>query len=287
VLLQPSPGTVCSEQIIKVKDSTLQSVDTFTYFGSTLSCWVCIEAEIDSCIAKASAAFSRLRTTVWERRGIKVTTKIKVYKAIVLITLLYACETRTVYSRNARRLQHFHTTCLRRVLGIKWQQKIPDREVLERASLPSIHTLLQRSQLHWVGHLHRMPDNRIPKQLFYRELTTGKRADGGQISQGIDWKTWELHAKMRPVWRSVHVSQRRQHTLFRPKRSGPPRMPGQLAPLHQTATTSVFTAVTSSVPRLVPSAISRHIRPNQPRRRSSVAVIACDGRTTLTGCNFS
>jgi hypothetical protein len=52
-----------------------------------------------------------------------------------------------------------------------------------------------------------MPDNRIPKQLFYGELTTGKRAVGGQRKRykdvlkstlkavNIDWETWELHAK--------------------------------------------------------------------------------------------
>jgi hypothetical protein len=42
--------------------------------------------------------------------------------------------------------QHFQAKCLRILLGIKWQQKIPDTEVLERANLPSIYTLLQRTQ---------------------------------------------------------------------------------------------------------------------------------------------
>ena len=28
---------------------------------------------------------------------------------------------------------HFHTTSLRKILGIKWQDKIPDTEVLARA----------------------------------------------------------------------------------------------------------------------------------------------------------
>jgi hypothetical protein len=37
VLLQPLPGTVCSDPIMKVKDSTLQSVDTFTYVAALRS----------------------------------------------------------------------------------------------------------------------------------------------------------------------------------------------------------------------------------------------------------
>ena len=42
-------------------------------------------------------AFGRLRANVWKRNGIKLDTKLKVYKAVVLPTLLYACETWTVY----------------------------------------------------------------------------------------------------------------------------------------------------------------------------------------------
>ena len=94
-----------------------------------------------------SVAFGRLYRNVWNRRGITIGTKIKVYRAIVLSTLLYGCETWTVYQRHAKKLNHFHTTCLRKLLGIKWQDKIPDTEVLTRAGLPSIFTILMQSQL--------------------------------------------------------------------------------------------------------------------------------------------
>ncbi len=74
-------------------------------------------------------------------------TKIKVYKAAVLTTLLYGCETWTVYQHHSRKLNHFHTTSIRRILSIKWQDRIPDTEVLSRAGLPSIHGILMLAQL--------------------------------------------------------------------------------------------------------------------------------------------
>ena len=65
-------------------------------------------------------------------------------------------------------------------MNIKWQDKVPDTEVLERASLPSVHTMLQKCQVRWAGHVYRMSDERIPKQLLYGELANGKRSVGGQ-----------------------------------------------------------------------------------------------------------
>ena len=104
------------------------------YFGSTLSRVVHIDDEVNTRIAKASAAFGRLLGNVWDRSGIRLDTKLKIYKAVALPTLLYAFETWTVYQRHAKTLNHFHTSCLRKLLKIKWQDRILDTEVLKRAS---------------------------------------------------------------------------------------------------------------------------------------------------------
>ena len=97
-------------------------------------------------------------------------TKLKVYRSVVLPTLLYACESWTVSQWNAKRLNHFHTSCLRKLLKIKWQDKIPDTEVLKRAEMQSVLTLLKFAQLRWTGHVTRMPDERLQKKILYGEL---------------------------------------------------------------------------------------------------------------------
>ena len=119
-----------------------------------------------------------------------------------------------MYSRHARKLNHFHTKCLRIIFSSKWQDMVPDTEVLPRAGIPSIHTLLQKAQERWAGHVTRMPDDRLPKQLLYGELCPGKRSVGEQkkgfkdtlkktlTSFNIDVTkvaNWEVCAQDRPL----------------------------------------------------------------------------------------
>jgi hypothetical protein len=49
-----------------------------------------------------------------------------------------------VYSRHGRKLNHFHISCLRRILRTWWQDKIPDTVVLQRPNLSSVYTILQK-----------------------------------------------------------------------------------------------------------------------------------------------
>ena len=215
VMHQPAPGALYTEPLISVNGEHLKAAEKFVYLGSTLSRTANIDEEVMRRVAHGSAAFGRLRSSVWECRGLSLQTKLKVYRAVVLPSLLYACETWTVYSRHAKQLNAFHMRCLRRLLNIRWQDKIPDTEVLHRTEMESIHAILKRSQLRWAGHVCRMSDERLPKRLLYGELKHGKRSRGGQRKRfkdtlkaslkscGLDPETWEDDAQCRTGWRSA------------------------------------------------------------------------------------
>ena len=137
------------------------------------------------------------------------------YRSVVLPTLLYARETWTVYHRHAKRLNHFHTSCLRKLLKIKWQGRIPDTEVLKREGMQSVHTHLKLAQLRWTSHVTRMPDERLSKKILYGELKVGKRSHGGQKKRykdtlkaflkdfNITTESWEQIAQDRTNWRGL------------------------------------------------------------------------------------
>ena len=73
-------------------------------------------------------------------------------------------------------LNTFHMRCLRRILSIIWQDKVPNNTVLQRPEIPSMYTLLKH--LRWLGHVVRMDDGQIPKDLLYGQLAQGKRPTG-------------------------------------------------------------------------------------------------------------
>ena len=57
---------------------------------------------------------------------------------------------------------------------------IQDTEVLKKAMMQSVHTILKLAQLSWTGHVTRVRDERLPKKVLHAELQEGKRSQGSQ-----------------------------------------------------------------------------------------------------------
>ena len=104
----------------------------------------------------------------------------KVYRAVIFTTLLYGCETWTIYRRHEKLLQQFHLLCIHNIFNLCWQDKIPDTKILERVGLNSIIAMMRKAKTQWAGDISRMSDSRIPTQLLYGELSHGSRTVGGQ-----------------------------------------------------------------------------------------------------------
>ena len=144
----------------------------------------------------------------------RLSTKIQVYRAVVVPTLQYSVKTWVPYGKQIRLLERFHQRCLGSILGIKWQDHVSNEEVFKRASLPSIESILLQVQLRWAGHVTRMQDVRMPKTDFFSELQEGKRDRRaprkrykdrlkGQLAQvGISHQSRQQEAPDRQSWRS-------------------------------------------------------------------------------------
>ena len=215
VLHQPAPNTHPPAPNIIIDDTLLGNVDHFIYLGSSISCDGSLDKEIATRISKASQALGRLRNRVLIQHNIQLLTKLKFYNAVVLPSLLYGCDTWTLYRRHVKKLESFHKRTLRSILGIKWQDRITNLEVLDRANSTSIESMLIKAQLRWVGHIIRMEEFRMPRRLMYGELQLSKRNQGrpklrykDTVKANLQWcyikpKELEERAVDRAKWRAL------------------------------------------------------------------------------------
>ncbi|BHF72905.1 hypothetical protein SprV_0401597600 [Sparganum proliferum] len=179
VMHQPPPDAAYVASQIKMNGAQLQVVDNFAYLVSTLFRITKIDDEVARRIFKASQTFGRLQSTVWNRHGLHLNTKLKMYKAVILRTLVYGTKTWTVYKKQARRPNLFHLNCLRRTLKLRRQDRIPDTDVQERAGILSIYPMLRQLQLRWSSQFVRMDDElqsqTTPLRRFRHEFQPKRR----------------------------------------------------------------------------------------------------------------
>ena len=90
VLYQPAPGTTAPPP---KAGTELEAVDHFRYMGSIIFSDASLHKEIAGRISKASKSLGRLPSRVTNYSNGKLCTTLKVYKTVVLTTLLYSGET--------------------------------------------------------------------------------------------------------------------------------------------------------------------------------------------------
>ena len=157
----------------------------------------------------------RLSVSLWTSPKLTVKTTMAVHNACVVSILMYGSETWTTYAKQEKRLNSFHLRSIRRILGISWRDRVSNANVLSQVNLPSMFTLLRQRRLRWLGHVYRMGDGCIPKDILWGELAYGRRTKGRtkvrykdvckRDMKALDIKTesWEDLAADRMRWRST------------------------------------------------------------------------------------
>ena len=155
-----------------IGDYTLKAVEDFSYLGFIISSNLSLDTELKKRTGQAAAVLALLRKRIWDNTMLTISNKMKVYQACVLSTLLYSRPGPSTPTKT------FHLRCFRRILGITWQDCVPNKDVVAQAGLPSMFALLNQRRLGWLGHVKRMKDGQIPKEILYSNLTTGTRPVG-------------------------------------------------------------------------------------------------------------
>ena len=117
-LYKPPPREAYSPPHISIDGTNFSSVEHFTYLGSVISNDTTVINDLYNRLSKDSSSFERLPKRVWQSHLLRLSTKLQVYRAVVVTTLLYGAETWVLYRKQIRLLERFHQRCLRSILGI-------------------------------------------------------------------------------------------------------------------------------------------------------------------------
>ncbi|CAH1250247.1 Hypp8829 [Branchiostoma lanceolatum] len=201
---QPPPDTsnVC------LRGQALETVEAFPYLGSYLSNDCTAQKDIDNKIRAEHAAFGRLSKRASLNHDLNLNTKIMVFRAIVLSTLLYFSEVWVLYRSDIKQLERFQQQKLRVILKVKWQDLVTNEAVLLRANLSA-----SRLRWHDIASAGRDTSGECPQldsPASFRNLNMAqgahKRRFRDQLKAtllhcDIDHANWETLAEDRTKWR--------------------------------------------------------------------------------------
>ena len=198
---------------ITMNGQQLEEVVAFKYLGATLTKDGLSTAEIKIRLAIATASVVKLNK-IWSSKDTSFATKIKLYKTLVLSTLLYGCESWTLTADSTKRIQAFENKCYRRMLGISWKDRktneFVQRGVKARAGQQeNLSGIVKRRKFAWFGHISR--HNSLAKTVLQGTLEGGRKR-GRQVKCWVDnLKEWTRLdsptltrlVEDRPAWRSL------------------------------------------------------------------------------------
>ena len=201
------------QEPVTVDGKPLEEVKHFKYLGSFISSDSNIEKEVSTRIGLAAQAFKKLNN-IWKSSTIKIKTKLRIYQSNVRSTLLYASETWRTNKKLESRLRGFEGRCLRRILKIRWQDRVSNEEIWRRTGMGGIVLEVKRRRWTWLGHVLRMKKGRHPLEALSwappgkrnrgRPLGTWRRTIEEEMkAAGKTWRELRWLAQDRTAWRRL------------------------------------------------------------------------------------
>jgi hypothetical protein len=170
---------------VKVKGQVLKVVHQFKYVGSIQSDTADMEAEVKTRSHQMLAAFALKRKVLFENRRLALSVRLRGYKTFVMNAGTYGCETWNTTTEALQDLESTHFQMLKRVFGYRWFSRKSASDLIFECREAGVDMLpveatVRLKQLEYLGHVLRMPTNRLPIQLLFGELDAGKKLAGGQ-----------------------------------------------------------------------------------------------------------
>ena len=107
----------------EIDGETVETVADFILGGSKITADGDCSHEIKRCLLLGRKVLTNL-DSIFKSRDITLPTKVHLVKAMVLLVVMYGCESWTVKKAEHRRIDAFELWCWRRLLRVPWTAEI-------------------------------------------------------------------------------------------------------------------------------------------------------------------
>ena len=177
-----------SKMIITDDGGFIEFTKSFKYLGSIITPDLASTADVAQRIKKASKVFGALRRDIFANRSVTLKAKKALYTSFVLSTLLFGSESWCLLKKDELKLERFHRSCVRAMAGVskykQWRRRLSSVQLERRLGLYSLGHYLQVRALRWLGHLARMPQERLPRKLLFGWVDHPKPVGCPRMSYG-------------------------------------------------------------------------------------------------------
>ena len=142
----------------------LCQVDRFKYLGVEFSEDGTQEREISRRIGAAGAVLRAMKGPLWTGNSMSEEAKLAVYCLVYCPTLVYGHENWVLDARNRSRVEATEMRFLRMVAGVSLREHRESAEIRLGVRQSPLILTIERSQLRWLGHVLRMPEERLTRQ---------------------------------------------------------------------------------------------------------------------------
>jgi hypothetical protein len=194
VVAKWSPGTEKIVPVVTANGKLLEVVDVFVYLGSKESSSGNMDAEVSVRKQRMYAAFNEWSSRILLNPCLSQRLKLTFFNLIVISNGLYGCATWNLCATHIQKLDSVQYQLLRLMFRIKYDARVSYEKVLgmaERAGyviLP-LECRIAKLQLRYLGHVERMGNSRIQKQILYSCLNI---AGGKKNKRGAPARNYRL-----------------------------------------------------------------------------------------------
>ena len=158
-----------------IGDHDLPNVNSFRYLGTIVESKGSLSLEFADRLKRANQAMGMMRA-VWQSGNLSIHTKVRLYKTLVRSILMYGCESWYSTITSDSKILAFENKALRRILGIKWHQRIPNTAIRELTQLRPITVDLKLARWKWMGHVLRRDGRLVQDAVSW--MPAGRRRPG-------------------------------------------------------------------------------------------------------------